>query len=349
MNITRLDEKVEKEIPSLLDLGISTLKVFTAYNGRLRLRDGEIFRVMRIAREHGMLTMLHAENGDVIDILVAEALAAGHTSPEWHARTRPAWGGVEAVLRACALAAQANARLYIVHMNNAGELDQLNYARQRGVQVMGETCPQYLFFSEEDLGRPEGAKWVCSPPMRTKADNAALWAGLTRDEFQTIGTDHCPFFFDGITPIEYEGKQVVIPGKELGAHGFTKIPNGLPMVGDRLPILWTYGVGAGKLTPKQFVALTSTNPAKIFGLYPRKGALQPGSDADIVIWDPERELTYGRAHSQQRTDYNLFEGWKLKGFPEKVYLRGQLIVDSDQWRGRAGMGKYLARGEGQFI
>jgi dihydropyrimidinase len=349
VNITRLDANIEKEIPSLLDLGISTLKVFTAYNSRLRLQDGEIFRVMRIAREHGMLTMLHAENGDVIDILIAEALAAGQTSPEWHSRTRPAWGCVEAVLRACALAAQADARLYVVHMNNAGELDQLNYARQRGVQVMGETCPQYLFFSEEDLARPDGAKWVCSPPMRTKDDNAAIWAGLTRDEFQTIGTDHCPFFFDGTTPIEYEGKPVVIPGKELGAHDFTKIPNGLPMVGDRLPILWTNGVGAGKLTPKQFVALTSTNPAKIFGLYPRKGALQPGSDADIVIWDPERELTYGRAHSQQRTDYNLFEGWKLKGFPEKVYLRGQLIVDGDRWLGRAGMGKYLARGEGQFI
>ncbi|HLD93674.1 MAG TPA: dihydropyrimidinase [Anaerolineales bacterium] len=349
MNITRLDERVAKEIPSLLALGISTLKVFMAYNGRLRLLDGEIFRVMQLARDHGMLTMLHAENGDVIDILVSEALAAGHTSPEWHARTRPAWGGVEAVLRACALAAQANARLYIVHMNSAGEMDQLNYARQRGVQVMGETCPQYLFFSEDDLRRPEGAKWVCSPPMRAKEDNNALWAGLTKDQIQTVGTDHCPFFFDGSQSIKYEGKSMSIPGKELGEDDFTKIPNGLPMVGDRLPILWTYGVGSGKLTPKQFVALTSTNPAKIFGLYPRKGALQPGSDADIVIWDPERELTYGRTHSHHRTDYNLFEGWKLKGFPEKVFLRGTLIVNGDEWLGRAGLGQYLVRGEGQFI
>lgn len=348
-NITRLDDEILAEIPSLLDLGISTLKVFTAYNGRLRLQDGEIFRVMRLAREYGMLTMLHAENGDVIDILVAEALAAGHISPEWHARTRPAWGGVEATLRACALAAQAGARLYIVHMNNAGELVQLNYARQRGVQVMGETCPQYLFFREGDLRKPDGAKWICSPPMRTKLDNDALWAGLTNDQFQTIGTDHCPFFLDGTHAIEYEGKSVKIPGKELGAMDFTKIPNGLPMVGDRLPILWTYGVGAGKLTPKQFVTLTSANPAKIFGLYPRKGALQPGSDADVVIWDPERELTYGRAFSQQRTDYNLFESWKLKGFPEKVFLRGHLIVDGDRWLGRAGMGQFVPRGEGQFI
>ncbi|MCL5428593.1 MAG: dihydropyrimidinase [Chloroflexi bacterium] len=349
MNITRLEESVLTEIPALLDLGINTLKVFMAYNGRLRLSDGEIFQVMQLAREHGMLTMLHAENGDVIDLLVAQALTAGHLSPEWHARTRPAWGGVEAVLRACALAAQSDARLYIVHMNSAGELDQLNYARQRGVQVMGETCPQYLFFSEEDLACPDGAKWICSPPMRTKADNAALWTGLSTDQFQTIGTDHCPFFFDGTQPIEYEGKPVAIPGKELGAGNFTQIPNGLPMVGDRLPILWTYGVGAGKLTPKQFVALTSTNPAKIFGLYPRKGALQPGSDADIVIWDPNREITYGRLHNHHRTDYNLFEDWKLKGFPEKVFLRGHLIVDGDRWLGKAGMGNYLPRGEVQFI
>jgi dihydropyrimidinase len=349
MNITRLDETIEQEIPKLLDMGISTVKVFMAYNGRLRLQDGEIFRVMRIARDHGMLTMLHAENGDVIDILVSEALEAGHTTPEWHARTRPAWGGVEAVLRACAIAAQADAPLYIVHMNSAGELDQLTYARQHGVKVMGETCPQYLFFSEEDLARSDGAKWVCSPPVRTIEDNSVLWKGLTMDQFQTVGTDHCPFFYDGTKPIDYEGSPVKIPGKELGVGDFTKIPNGLPMIGDRMPVLWTFGVGAGKLTPKQFVALTSTNPAKIFGLYPQKGALQPGSDADIVIWDPNRELTYGRAYCHHRTDYNLFEGWELKGFPEKVFLRGQMIVDGDRWLGRPGMGRYLHRWEGQFI
>lgn len=348
-NITRLDDQILAEIATLPDLGISTVKMFMAYNGRLRLHDGEIFRVMQAAKEHGLLAMLHAENGDVIDILVEQALAARHTSPEWHARTRPAWGGVDAVLRGCALAAQAGARLYVVHMNSAGEIDELTYAREHGVQAMGETCPQYLFFSEEDLRRPDGAKWVCSPPMRTKADNAALWDAVGAGRFQTIGTDHCSFFFDGTKPIEYEGKPVAIAGKELGAGDFTKIPNGLPMVGDRLPILWTHGVGAGKITPQQFVALTSANPAKIFGLYPRKGALQPGSDADIVIWDAARELTYGRGHSQQRTDYNLFEGWKLKGFPEKVFLRGQLIVDGERWLGKPGMGEFLRRGPGEFI
>lgn len=342
-NITRLDAKIMGEIPGLIDAGITTVKVFTAYNGRLRLQDGEIFEVLRQAGRHGLLTMLHAENGDVIEVLVREALAAGHTSPEWHARTRPAWGAVEAALRAFALAAQAEAPLYLVHMNTAGEVDQLAYARERGLPVMGETCPQYLFFTQDLLERSDGAKWVCSPPLRSGEDARALWGGLGRGVIQTLGTDHCPFFFDGDTPIEYEGEPVAIPGKELGQSDFTKIPNGLPAVGDRLPILWSYGVGQGRLTPNQFVALTSTMPAKIFGLYPRKGALVPGADADLVIWDPDRKLTYGRAHAQHRTDYNLFEGWELVGYPEKVFLRGHLIVDGEQWLGRAGQGKYLHR------
>ena len=343
MNITRLDEGVAAEIPGLVDMGITTLKVFMAYNGRLRLGDGDIFRVLRIAKDHGMLTMLHAENGDVIDVLVSEALAAGHAAPEWHARTRPAWGEVDAALRGASLAAQAGAPLYLVHMNVAGEVDQLQYAREHGLAVMGETCPPYLFFTEDHLRRPDGAKWVCSPPMRSAEDNARLWEGLAKGTIQTIGTDHCAFFFDGTKPILYEGKPVAIPGKELGKEDFSKIPNGLPGVGDRLPILWTYGVRAGRLSPNQFVALTSTNPAKIFGIYPRKGTLLPGADADIVLWDPDRRLTYGVDHAHHRTDYNLFEGWELAGFPEKVFLRGQLIVDGDRWLGRAGMGKFLHR------
>ena len=349
MNMTHLDDRVAAEIPHLPELGITTLKVFTAYNNRLRLQDGDIYRVLRIAKEYGLLTMLHAENGDVIDILVAEALAAGHRSPEWHALTRPAWGAVEAMLRGAALAAQASAPLYIVHMNVAGEVDQLQYARQHGLPVMGETCPQYLFFTVDHLRRPDGAKWICSPPVRAPEDNARLWVGLADGTIQTIGTDHCPFFFDGTQSILYEGQPVAIPGKELGKDDFTKIPNGLPGVGDRLLILWTYGVRAGRISPNQFVALTSTNPAKIFGLYPRKGTLLPGSDADIVIWNPEQRLTYGLAFARHRTDYNLYENWELVGFPEKVYMRGQLIVDGETWRGRAGMGRYLHRGSGIFI
>jgi dihydropyrimidinase len=343
MNITHWDAQIAQEIPSLLDLGITTLKVFMAYNGRLRLMDDEIFQVMRIAEQNGMLTMLHAENGDVIDILVAEALAAGHTSPEWHAKTRPGWGGVEAVLRGAALAEQAGAQLYIVHMNQAGEVDQLRYAREQGIRVYGETCPAYLFFTEQHLERSDGAKWICSPPMRTVVDNEGLWQALSNNTLQTIGTDHCPFFFDGTQPIEYEGQQIAIPGKELGKDDFTKIPNGLPSVGDRLPVLWTYGVGTGRISANQFVALTSTNAAKLFGIYPQKGTLLPGSDADIVIWDPDRRLKYGVAFAHHRTDYNLFENWELVGFPEKVLLRGKLLVDGERWLGKPGAGKYLHR------
>ncbi len=347
MNITHLDKEVEREIPLLIKEGITTLKVFTAYNNRLRISDAEIFRVMRVAEKNGMLTMLHAENGDLIDLLVDEAVASGMTSPIWHARTRPAWGAVEAVLRGAALAAQAGAALYIVHMNAGGEVDQMAYAREKGLKVMGETCPQYLLFTEADLEKPDGAKWVCSPPVRTRVDQTRLWRGLEDGSIQVIATDHCAFFYDGSRPINYEGKAIQIPGKELGRGDFTKIPNGLPGVGDRMPVLWSEA--AGKISPNQFVALNCTNPAKIFGLYPRKGDLVPGGDADIVIWDPEKIVRYGIAFAKHRTDYNLYEGWRLKGYPEKVFLRGQLIVDGQNWQGRAGMGKYLLRSPGAPI
>lgn len=342
MNITRWDEQVKREIPDLLDEGITSVKVFTAYT--MRLPDGALMEVMRTARSLGMVTLLHAENGDVIDLLVKEALEQGHLTPEWHALTRPSWGAVEAVLRGSALAAQAGgAPLYIVHMNAAGEVDMLEYARSRGLPVMGETCPQYLFFTVDDLRKPDGAKWVCSPPMRTKEDNERLWRGLEQGTIQVVGTDHCPFFFDGTQAIDYEGEKVAIPGKELGKDNFTKIPNGLPGVGDRLPILWTTGVVSGRITPTQFVALNCTNPARIFGLYPQKGALLPGSDADILIWDPERKVKYGVNVAQHRTDYNLYEGWELTGFRDKVLLRGKVIVDGDEWLGKPGGGRFVRR------
>ncbi|MEA3327772.1 MAG: dihydropyrimidinase [Chloroflexota bacterium] len=350
MNITRFDQEVAKEIFSLPDLGITSIKVFTAYNGRLRLSDGEIFRVMRVARAAGLLTMVHAENGDVIDILVNEALVAGNTAPYFHAKTRPAWGAVEASLRVAALSAQAgDAPLYLVHMNTAGEVDQLTYAREHGLNMMGETCIQYLFFDEDYLHREDGAKWICSPPMRSELDNIRLWEGLETGTIQVVSTDHCPFFYDGTTPIDYEGKLIAIPGKELGRDDFTKIPNGLPGVGDRMPIMWTQGVGNGHITPNQFVAMHCTNPAKIFGLYPQKGSLIPGGDADIAIWDPDRELRYGVDVAKHRTDYNLYEGWQLKGFPTMVFLRGQKIIDGEDWLSKPGMGHFLHRHEGEFL
>jgi dihydropyrimidinase len=349
MNLTRFDEEIAREIPALREMGITTLKVFTAYTGRLRIGDGDIFKAMQIARDNGMLVMAHCENGDVIDTLVEQALVAGHTSPEWHALTRPGWGAVESTLRVAGMASAADANVYIVHMNMGGEVDMLQYARQRGVKVMGETCPQYLFFTIDHLRREDGSKWICSPPMRSAEDNARLWEGLSQGIIQTVGTDHCPFFYDGTRPIVYEGREIAIRGKELGKGDFTKIPNGLPGIEDRMPVLWTTGVGSGKITANQFVALNCTNPARIFGLYPRKGALLAGSDADIAIWDPEKKVTYGVGQAHQRTDYNLYEGWELTGMPEKVFLRGKLIVDGDQWLGKRGDGKFLERGEGEVI
>ncbi len=349
MNLTKFDDKIAKDIPNLMKMGVQTLKVFTAYNGKLRLDDGGIFKALRIAKENGMLIMAHCENGDVIEPFIADALAAGHTTPEWHALTRPKWGAVESSLRMAAMAEQADSPVYIVHMNAGGEVDMLKYARERGVKVMGETCPPYLFFSVDNLRQPDGAKWICSPPMRDKEDNARLWKGLHENTLQTIGTDHCPFFFDGTKPIMYEGKEVKIAGKELGKDNFTKIPNGLPGIQDRLPIMWTYGVRAGHITANQFVAYNCTNPAKIFGLYPKKGALIPGADADIAIWDPEKKIKYGVAHSHQRTDYNLYEGWEIVGYPEKVFLRGKMIVDGERWLGKSGDGQYLKRGIGEIL
>ena len=345
MNITKFNEKIASDIPLLRQEGINSLKVFTAYNDRLRLMDGEIYRVMRIAKDNGMLVMVHAENGDVIELLVQEALRAGHTSPEWHALTRPADGAVESVNRVISLARQTNAPTYIVHMNTKGGVDHVRDAREEGLAIMGETCPQYLFFTIDDLRRPDGAKWICSPPMRSKKDNDGVWKALMDGTMQVFATDHCPFFFDGSKPIIYEDQKIAIPGKELGSDDFTKIPNGLPAIGDRLLILWSFGVNTGKITPNQFVALTSTNPAKIFGIYPKKGSLMPGSDADISIWDPEKRIQYGVQIAQHRTDYNLFEGWELKGIVEKVFLRGKLIVDGKKWLGTKGEGSFLHRKE----
>lgn len=349
MNITHFDDEIARQIPALRKEGLNSLKVFTAYNNRLRLDDGAIFKVMRIARDNGMLVLVHAENGDVIDVLVAEAQAAGHTSPEWHAYTRPTLGEVEAVFRSISLAAQAEAPVYIVHMNTTGGVEHVRHARQMGLPVMGETCPQYMFFNIEHLKREDGAKWICSPPMRSEADNEGIWKAVEDGSMQVMATDHCSFFFDGTTPIDYEGEKIAIPGKELGARDFALIPNGLPGVGDRLPVLWSYGVVTRRISPNRFVEITSTNPAKIFGMYPKKGAILPGADADIAIWDPDKQIQYGVAYAHHRTDYNLYEGWPLTGVIEKVLLRGKLIVDGNAWYGQRGQGQFIKRADAKVI
>lgn len=342
--ITDLSEAVLNEIPSLASDGITSLKLFMAYKGTLQVDDTTLFRTLLKAAEAGMLVMVHAENGDVIDVLVKDAVAAGRLAPEYHAHTRPAWAEAEATMRAVALAGMAGAPLYVVHVSNSLAVDQLAYGRRHGLSVMGETCVQYFYFTVDDLRRPDGAKWVCSPPLRGAADAAALWQALRAGTLQVISTDHCPFFYDGTQSIEYEGQPFQLPGKELGKDDFSKIPNGVPGLGDRMPILWTHGVGRGHLTLHQLVALCCTNPAKIFGLYPRKGTLAVGADADLVVWDPKLTKIMGVNTSHHRLDYNLYEGWEVTGYPEKVFLRGSLLVDGETWLGERGGGQFLRRG-----
>lgn len=343
VGITDLTPTVLDEIPTLAAEGVTSIKLFLAYKNVLQVDDATFFKSLLKAGEAGMLTMVHAENGDAIQILVEQAVAAGRHAPEWHALTRPAWAEAEATMRAVALAGMAGAPLYVVHVTNGLATDQIAYGRARGLNVMGETCVQYFFFTVDHLRRPDGAKWVCSPPMRTAADHAALWDAIRSNTLQVVSTDHCPFLYDGTTAIDYEGQPFQLPGKELGAGSFTKIPNGVPGIEDRLPILWTYGVGQGHISLNRFVEICCTNPAKIFGLYPQKGTLAVGSDADVVIWDPHAVRTMGVATSHQRTDYNLYEGWELRGMPEKVYQRGNLLVDGDTWNGEPGGGQWLKR------
>lgn len=349
MNITRFDEQIGRELARLTEQGITSIKVFTAYNDRFRLADQNILKAMRIAKDVGILTMIHAENGDIIDLLISEAVLQGHTEPIWHALTRPAWTAIDAAVRSFTLSAVSGAPMYLVHMNTAAEAMQLAYARSQGLPVMGETCPHYLFFTEDNLRQPDGAKFVCSPPLRQVKDQRGLWQGLSDGVIQVVSTDHCPFFYHGDIAIEYEGKPFAVPGKELGKNDFTKIPNGIPGLGDRMPVMWTKAIGGQHLSLTQFVRTHCANPARIFGLYPRKGCLIPGADADIVIWNPEKEVEYGRQVSRQRTDYNLYEHWQLKGMPEKVFLRGKLIVDGEIWHGGRGEGMYLHRTAGQVI
>jgi dihydropyrimidinase len=343
MTLTDPTEAALNEIPSMVNYGVTTIKILMAYKGRLQVDDTGLFRALLKTAEAGMLMMVHAENGDAIEVLIQDALARGNLAPVHHALTRPHWCEAEATLRAIALAAVAQAPLYVVHMTCQAAVEQLTYGRERGLKVMGETCPQYLFFTTDNLRQEDGAKWVFSPPVRTRADNEYLWQALGRRELQVVGTDHCPFPFDGTRPILYEGQPFTRAGKELGRDDFTRIPNGAPGIQDRMPVLWAHGVGAGRLTLNQLAELTSANPAKVFGLYPRKGTIAVGSDADLVIWDPNLKKTMGVATSHQRTDYNLYEGMEVTGWPEKVYSRGRLLVDGDEWHGKPGTGAYLAR------
>ena len=336
--ITDLRDDVMAEIPSVLDEGITSLKLFMAYKDVFQIDDTTLFRAMKVAAEHGMIIMVHAENGDVIAELTTQLLAEGKIEPKFHAVAHPAMAEAEATGRAVAMAGMTGASLYVVHMTCEESLEQLTLGRAKGFNVMGETCTQYMFVFEEDLARPgfEGAKFVCSPPVRQPKDAPILWQALKDNTLQAVSTDHCPFWYEG-------GVEDRIPGKELGKEGFHKIPNGMPGIEDRMPMMWHHGVNGGRYSANRFVEIASTNPAKIFGMYPQKGTIAVGSDADIVIWDPEKEHTISAATHHMRTDYNVYEGMNVKGWAEKVLLRGKVIVDGDDWLGERGGGRYVHR------
>ncbi len=330
--VTDFNDAVLAELPTMRKRGITSLKVFMAYKGLFQVSDEDLFQTLRIARDSGMLVMVHAENGDVIDVLVREAHEKGNLAPKYHALTRPPEAEGEATGRAIAVAEMAGAPIYIVHLTCALALNQVRRARSRGLPAYAETCPQYLYkrFEDYELRGFEGAKVVMSPPIRSADNWPHLWQGLADDTLQVVSTDHCPFCFDG--------------QKDLGKDDFSKIPNGAPGIEDRMMVMYHGGVNEGRYDVSRFVEITSANPAKLFGLFPRKGALLPGSDADIVVWDPEKEKTISAKTHHMNVDYSLYEGMKVKGVPVRVYRRGELLVDGDTFHGEKGSGVYLERG-----
>jgi dihydropyrimidinase len=337
--ITDLNDAVMQEIPRCLEYGVSSLKLFMAYKGALQVDDTTLFKAMQQAAGSGMMIMVHAENGDAIDVLIKEAVAAGNLSPKYHALTRPPELEAEATERAIRLAEVAGATLYVVHLTNAGALQAIRSAHARGRHnIMAETCVQYFFFTKDDLAREgfEGAKWVCSPPFREVSDQVALWGGVADGSLAVVSTDHCPFWFEG----GIDGRN---PGKELGKASFAAIPNGCPGIEDRMMIMYSYGVRTGRISLNRWVELCCTNPAKLFGCYPQKGAVAPGGDADLVIWDPNAKRTISAKNQHQNTDYNLYEGWEVTGAPSVVLSRGRVLVDGGVWQGEQGAGKFVSR------
>jgi len=333
--ITDLTDAVMAEIAELPKIGVTSIKMFMAYKDSLQVDDMTLFKSFQVAKNSGVLSLVHAENGDAIEILIAQALAAGYTEPIYHALTRPPELEAEATARAIWLAKVAgDAPLFVVHCTCADALAAVNAARERGQSVYAETCTQYLFFTKDDLLGTEadpfnGAKFICSPPLREKSDQVALWRGLATGDLSSVSTDHCPWGY--------------AEQKTLGRESFAKIPNGVPGIEDRLYMLWEAGVRSGRMTPSRFVALTATNPAKLFGLYPKKGTLAIGSDADIVLWDGDAEHTVSAATHHSNIDYNLFEGYKVRGKPVKVLVRGQVMVDGDQLLAQPGSGQFVHR------
>src|ERR1700758_240939 len=332
MIITDLGTTGLEDMDDMVREGGASFKLFMAYPGALMVDDATIFKAMQQTAKNGALICMHAENGSIIDVIVQKALAEGKTAPIHHALTRPTTAEAEAVHRAIAMAEIAGTPVYIVHLSSEDALNQVREARDRGLPAFAETCPQYLLLSIEDQmpGKSfEEAKYVFTPPLREKKNQAKLWDGLKHDHLQVVSTDHCPFCF--------------ADQKALGKDDFTKIPNGGPGIENRMQLIYHHGVNAGRLTLNRFVELTSTAPARIFGMYPRKGTIAAGSDADIVLWDPDAEHVISAATHNMRCDFSMFEGWKVKGNARQVYSRGELVADGGRYVARTGRGEYLRR------
>jgi dihydropyrimidinase len=319
------------EMNDLVHEGVTSFKLFMAYPGVFMLDDGSIFKALQTTAKNGGLVCMHAENGSAIDVIVQQALAEGKKAPKYHALTRPTTAEAEATARAIALAEMAGAPIYIVHLSCNEALEKVREARDRGLPVYAETCPQYLYLSIENFDAPgfEGAKYVFTPPLREKWHQEKLWNGLKCDHLQVVSTDHCPFCFK--------------EQKELGRDDFTKIPNGGPGVEHRMSLIYSGGVVSGRFSANRFVELVSTMPAKLFGLYPRKGTIAAGSDADLVIFDPKRKQTISAKTHHMRVDYSMFEGIQVTGMPDAVLSRGKVVVQQDKFLGRAGQGEFLRR------
>ncbi len=331
MAITDLNDETIQELPKLPSMGVTSIKLFMAHKGVSQVDDDTLFQAMRIAGKSGILTMVHAENGDVIDTLVKEALEANNTSPAWHGRTRPHLCESEATGRAIAMSGLANAPLYVAHMTCESAVEQLRLGKKQGLNVHGETCTHYFMTLQTDLERQgfEGAKYVCSPPVRSRHDQEALWNAVTDGTLSVISSDHCSF--------NYKGQ------KDLGKGDFSKIPNGMPGIEDRMYMTYDRGVRKDKISMNKWVELNCTNPAKLFGLYPRKGTITVGSDADIVLWDSKATKTVSAKTHHMNVDYNAYEGKRIRGLPVKTFRRGHLIVDDGEFLADAGSGRFLRR------
>lgn len=333
------DQTMADMISLLKNDGVTSFKMFMAMPGIMMIDDGELLQIMRMTGENGALSCVHAENGLIIDQLIKEAVAEGRNEVLNHPRVHPPVTESEAVHRAIRIAELARSPLYLVHISAQESVQNIAEARDAGTPIYGETCPHYLFLTEEEYDRPndEAAKYTMIPPLRSQEHQDALWRGLATDDLQIVATDHCPFC---VTEQSWGLKH----SKALGKESFAQMPNGAPGVETRLSLVYDGGVRTGRMSLNRYVQLMSTTPAKLFGLFPRKGTIAVGSDADIVLFDPEETWTIRADQHQSRVDYSLYEGREVTGRVKKVFLRGDMIVDGEDWKGRAGGGTYLRRG-----